>query len=79
MSVHELILILLASGILYGVLARHERRWLRNLLLVVTIVPGHSEFEAIEHQGGDRYRDWQDRLYFSTPDNSNPNTNGRDY
>jgi hypothetical protein len=41
--------------------------------------PAHSDYESILSLGNGRYRHWQGLLYFSTSDNSNPNTNGRDY
>jgi hypothetical protein len=46
MSAHEVILVLLASGILYIVLALRERRWVGNALLVLCLVP--ALFLAVE-------------------------------
>jgi hypothetical protein len=40
---------------------------------------GHSPLAAIEDLGGGRYSHWEQRLYFSTTDNSDPNVNGRVY
>jgi hypothetical protein len=39
----------------------------------------HAPHITIQKAGEGRYSHWQDRLYFSTSDNSNPNTNGRSY
>jgi 2-polyprenyl-3-methyl-5-hydroxy-6-metoxy-1,4-benzoquinol methylase len=39
----------------------------------------HAPRIAIQKAGEGRYSHWQDKLYFSTSDNSDPNTNGRDY
>ena len=45
-----------------------------------TLLPfAHSPFVAIEHLGGGRYSHWEDRFYFSTSDNSDPNVNNRIY
>jgi hypothetical protein len=41
--------------------------------------PGHEEHAMICGLGGGAYSFWKDELYFSTPDRSNPNTNGRAY
>jgi hypothetical protein len=44
------------------------------------IGPGHSSHGEIAAAGGGRYSVWSDCwLYFSTTDNSDPNTNGRTY
>ncbi|HMF10922.1 MAG TPA: methyltransferase domain-containing protein [Gemmataceae bacterium] len=39
----------------------------------------HCSINAIRELGIGRYAHWEDRLYFSTTDNSDPNINGRDY
>jgi hypothetical protein len=39
----------------------------------------HAPNIAIQKGGEGRYSHWRDKLYFSTSDNSNPNTNGRHY
>jgi 2-polyprenyl-3-methyl-5-hydroxy-6-metoxy-1,4-benzoquinol methylase len=39
----------------------------------------HSPRNAIECFGGGRYSHWQDTLYFSTSDNTDPNLNDKDY
>jgi peptidoglycan/LPS O-acetylase OafA/YrhL len=39
----------------------------------------HTLHADIDKQGGGRYSHWGGALYFSTPDNSDPNTNGRPY
>jgi hypothetical protein len=39
----------------------------------------HSEHDDVRTSGGGRYSHWIDSLYFSTPDNSDPNANGRMY
>jgi hypothetical protein len=41
--------------------------------------PGHALHETIRTRGGGAYSHWQDRLVFSTGDNSDPNANGRTY
>ncbi len=41
--------------------------------------PAHAPHADIRKVGLGRYSHWQDRLLFSTSDNSDPNTNGRDY
>ncbi len=41
--------------------------------------PGHTLHVEIERHGGGRHSHWQRRLYFSTSDGSDPNTNGRRY
>jgi len=39
----------------------------------------HSVHDDIRSKGGGLYSHWSDALYFSTSDNSDPNTNGRAY
>jgi FkbM family methyltransferase len=39
----------------------------------------HALHEDIRTLGGGRYSHWHETLYFSTSDNSDPNTNGREY
>lgn len=41
--------------------------------------PAHAYHEAIQALGSGRYSHWKQRLYFSTSDNSNPNTNKHEY
>jgi hypothetical protein len=43
--------------------------------------PAHTEVSRIAAEGGGRYLHWGEgqTLYFSTPDNSDPRTNGRKY
>ncbi len=41
--------------------------------------PAHSLHDDIRKLGGGRYSHWTNALYISTPDNSDPNTNGRKY
>ena len=41
--------------------------------------PPHAIHMDIADVGGGRYSHWQDYLCFSTPDNSDPNWNGRHY
>lgn len=41
--------------------------------------PLHEPHSAIRTQGGGRISHWKGQLYFSTRDNSDPNTNGRRY
>jgi FkbM family methyltransferase len=41
--------------------------------------PGHALHEDIRLLGGGRFSHWESQLYFSTSDNSDPNTNGRRY
>jgi len=40
---------------------------------------GHAGHLEIINFGNGRYSHWSDKLYFSTSDNSDPNTNGRTY
>lgn len=39
----------------------------------------HAPHVTIQKAGVGRYKHWQDKLYFSTSDNSNPNINGHRY
>ena len=39
----------------------------------------HVAHAEIRGKGTGRYSFWSDTLYFSTPDGSDPNTNGRNY
>lgn len=41
--------------------------------------PAHSSHNDIRTLGGGRYSHWSGWLYFSTPDNSDPRSNGRAY
>lgn len=41
--------------------------------------PAQATHGDIRHEGSGRYSHWMDQLYFSTSDNSDPNTNGREY
>jgi FkbM family methyltransferase len=41
--------------------------------------PGQALHEEIRREGGGRYSHWGAKLYLSTSDNSDPNTNGRTY
>jgi len=41
--------------------------------------PAHADHEMIRRGGRGRYSHWQDSLFFSTSDGSDPNTNGRRY
>src|SRR5262249_37294399 len=41
--------------------------------------PAHSRRDAVRSEGHGRFSHWGSRLYFSTPDNSDPRTNGRFY
>jgi len=41
--------------------------------------PAHSSHNDIRTHGGGRYSHWTGWLYFSTPDNTDPRTNGRVY
>lgn len=44
------------------------------------VLPGaHSAYDCMFNFGNGRYRHWDNNLYFTTSDNSNPNTNGRKY
>jgi SAM-dependent methyltransferase len=45
----------------------------------VPLAPPHSLPSDIRTAGGGRYAHWQDRVLFSTSDNSDPNNNGRTY
>lgn len=39
----------------------------------------HCAYESMLNFGAGRYRHWGDSIYFTTSDNSNPNTNGKKY
>jgi hypothetical protein len=41
--------------------------------------PAHASHDDIRRSGGGRYSHWGTNLYFSTPDDTDPNTNGRTY
>ena len=41
--------------------------------------PGHAPHDEVRRTGGGLYSHWNRQLYFSTSDNSDPNTNGRVY
>jgi len=41
--------------------------------------PANSSHSDIRAKGDGRFAHWTDKLYFSTPDNSDPNENGRTY
>jgi hypothetical protein len=41
--------------------------------------PGHAMHDEIRTKGGGKYSHWNDTLYFSTSDNSDPNKNGKKY
>jgi hypothetical protein len=45
----------------------------------VALGPAHASHDAIRRKGKGRFSHWGDALYFSTSDNSDPNTNGRRY
>lgn len=45
----------------------------------VALGPAHTVHEQINSVGNGRYSHWYRGLYFSTTDNSDPNTNGREY
>lgn len=41
--------------------------------------PRHSQHGTIEREGGGRYSHWKGKVFFSTRDGSDPDTNGRAY
>src|SRR5262245_53076656 len=55
----------------------------RSLLMLyengVPFLEAHEPHEYIRTEGGGLFSHWQDFLFFSTSDNSDPNTNGRRY
>jgi SAM-dependent methyltransferase len=55
----------------------------RSTLMVLenerALGPAHSPHDDVRNLGGGRYSHWQNALYFSTSDGSDPNTNGRRY
>jgi glycosyltransferase involved in cell wall biosynthesis len=63
--------------------ADHPAQPERSPLLVLEddrpLGPGHSLHDTVRTAGGGCYSHWQDRLYFSTSDGSDPNHNGRNY
>jgi hypothetical protein len=64
-------------------IADDVRRWERSPLRLFEndkpLHPAHALHYQIRRDGGGRYSHWQNRLLFSTSDNSNPNSNGRTY
>ena len=63
--------------------ANHEKDHRRSTLVLMEdgrpLGPAHTSGNVVRAQGGGRYTHWKDVLIFSTPDNSDPNTNGRAY
>lgn len=45
----------------------------------IPLGPAHSQHDAVRLVGGGAYSHWGGALYFSSSDNSDPRTNGRDY
>jgi hypothetical protein len=45
----------------------------------VLLGPAHAHHYAIRDQGHGRYSHWNNALYFSASDNTDPNSNGRSY
>ena len=45
----------------------------------IVLGPAHSSHDAIRGTGAGAYSHWENSLYFSTSDNSDPRTNGRTY
>jgi hypothetical protein len=45
----------------------------------IPLGPARSAHTQIREQGAGRFSHWQDRIYFSTRDNTDPNINGRVY
>jgi SAM-dependent methyltransferase len=45
----------------------------------VLLGPGHAQHFAIRNQGNGRFSHWNEAVYFSTSDNTDPNVNGRSY
>lgn len=45
----------------------------------IKLVPAHASHEAIRRVGAGAYSHWGKDLYFSASDNSDPNSNGRQY
>jgi hypothetical protein len=56
-----------------------ERSPLRLFENDIPLGPPHALHYQIRRDGGGKYSHWQNRLLFSTSDNSNPNNNGRIY
>ncbi|MAE72037.1 MAG: hypothetical protein CME06_16415 [Gemmatimonadetes bacterium] len=59
-----------------------ERHGVSTLALLengVPLGPAHQGHDAIRRQGKGRYSHWKGRVFFSSSDGSNPNTNGYDY
>ncbi len=59
-----------------------NRRGVSRLALLEDGVPlgqAHQGHEAIRREGKGRYSHWKGRVFFSTSDGTNPNTNGYDY
>ncbi len=55
-------------------------RWILRLFEDgVELGPGNSTHDAILSKGGGRYSHWGRQLWFSTPDGSDPGSNGRSY
>jgi len=64
-------------------IADNEEYLYRSPLLLfeddVLLQPAHAMHEDIRNMGRGCYSHWNETLFFSTSDNSNPNTNGRIY
>lgn len=60
-------------------MAEPRRSSLRLFEDDLRIGPGHTMHDAIRESGGGAFSHWGSLLYFSSSDNSNPNTNGRSY
>ncbi|GEM_PF-1064092 len=81
---------LLESGLCWAVtlvdflsIADSEEHPRRSTLLLYEddklLQPSHAVHEDIRSLGGGRYSHWNEALFFSTSDGSDPNTNGREY
>jgi hypothetical protein len=57
----------------------HHRSSLRIIEDGIDLGPPHTSHEEIRERGGGRYSHWQDAIYFSAGDNSDPRANGRIY
>jgi len=64
-------------------LADNEKNPYRSRLMVLEdgrpMGPAHTSHSAIRSHGGGSFSHWEEQLYLSTSDHTNPTCNGREY
>ena len=67
----------------FAKLADHSDAPIRSPLILledgVVLGPPHSSHSIVRSRGGGAYSHWCEQIYMSTPDGSDPNSNGRKY